>query len=160
LEIIVRFQPVATDLRMVIASMKTATNLERISDQAVSIAKRSRKILKNDEIPDIRRLEGLYQVAANMLADAITAYSDNNAELALKVIEQQDHLKKKTTRKYHVFSPANWNPKRVTTVITLTWSLFATGWIVWADWPLTLPRMSSMKSHPPIFAMAESCPQS
>ncbi len=77
---IIRFRPVAGDLRMVIGTMKTATNLERISDQAVSIAKRARKMVKQDELPDTTRVEGLYQVAASMLADAVTAYADGNSE--------------------------------------------------------------------------------
>ena len=102
LQIIVRFQPVATDLRMVIGAMKTATNLERISDQAVSIAKRSRKMLKNDKVPEVSRIEGLYQVAASMLADAITAYSDSDIDLALTVVENEKTLKKthKTTSRF------------------------------------------------------------
>jgi len=104
LQIIVRFQPVATDLRMVIGSMKTATNLERISDQAVSIAKRARKMLKNDEIPEIARIEGLYQAAAAMLADAVTAYADSNTELALAVINQQKSLKKTHKKTARFFS--------------------------------------------------------
>lgn len=104
MQIIVRFQPVATDLRMVIGAMKTSTNLERISDQAVSIAKRSRKILKNEEIAEIRRIEGLYQVAAAMLADAVTAYSDSNTELALSVIDQQKELKKTHKKTSRFFS--------------------------------------------------------
>ncbi|MGB2186992.1 MAG: phosphate signaling complex PhoU family protein, partial [Akkermansiaceae bacterium] len=104
LQIIVRFQPVATDLRMVIGAMKTATNLERISDQAVSIAKRARKILKNDEVPEIARIEGLYQVAAGMLADAVTAYADSDTELALKVIDSQKSLKKTHKKTARFFS--------------------------------------------------------
>lgn len=104
LQIIVRFQPVATDLRMVIGAMKTATNLERISDQAVSIAKRARKMLKNDEVPEITRIEGLYQIAAEMLADAITAYADSDTELAIKVIEEQKTLKKTHKRTSSFFS--------------------------------------------------------
>lgn len=102
LQIIVRFQPVATDLRMVIGAMKTATNLERISDQAVNIAKRSRKILKNEEIPEINRIEGLYQVAAGMLADAVTAYADSDIDLALTIVEGEKKLKKshKTTSRF------------------------------------------------------------
>jgi phosphate transport system protein len=104
MQIIVRFQPVATDLRMVIGAMKTSTNLERISDQAVSIAKRSRKILKNEEIPEVGRIEGLYQVAAALLADAITAYADSNTELALSVIEQQKELKKTHKKTSRFFS--------------------------------------------------------
>ena len=92
--LIVKFRPVATDLRMVIASMKTASNLERISDQAVSIAKRARKMLKNPELSEVSRVEGLYQVAADMLADAMTAYSDGDAERALQVVEREKSLKK------------------------------------------------------------------
>ncbi|MBT8037951.1 MAG: phosphate signaling complex protein PhoU [Verrucomicrobiae bacterium] len=102
MQIIIRFRPVASDLRMVIGTMKTATNLERISDQAVSIAKRGRKIVKNTEVPEIERVEGLYQLVANMLADSITAYSDGNPELALTVVERERLLKKthKTTSRF------------------------------------------------------------
>lgn len=104
MEIIVRFQPVATDLRMVIGAMKTAANLERISDQAVSIAKRTRKMIKNAEVPEVVRIESLYQVAAGMLADAITAYADSDTELALKIIEQQAILKKTHKKTARFFS--------------------------------------------------------
>ena len=44
MEILVRFHPMATDLRMVVSSMKISMNLERISDHATSIAKRAKKI--------------------------------------------------------------------------------------------------------------------
>ena len=103
LQIIVRFQPVATDLRMVIGAMKTATNLERISDQAVSIAKRSRKMLKNEEVPEVSRIEGLYQVAAGMLADSITAYSDSDIDLALTVVEREKNPQENTQDNFQVF---------------------------------------------------------
>lgn len=92
--IITKFRPLASDLRMVIASMKIASHLERISDQAVSIAKRSRKLIKNPEIPEVRNIEALYQVSADMLANALTAYSDSDMQLALKVIENEKSLKK------------------------------------------------------------------
>jgi len=104
LQIIVRYHPVATDLRMVIGAMKTATNLERISDQAVNIAKRSRKMLKNDEVPEVARIEGLYQVAAGMLADAVTAYSDSNIDLALEVVDRQKELRKTNKKTSRFFS--------------------------------------------------------
>lgn len=92
--LIIKFRPLAGDLRMVIISMKTASNLERISDQAVSIAKRARKMIKNEEVPEIARIEGLYQVASSMLSDATTAYSDGDSELALTVVEREKLLKK------------------------------------------------------------------
>ena len=92
--LITQFRPVASDLRMVIASMKTASNLERISDQAVSIAKRARKMLKNDEIPERITVEPLYQHAAGMLSDALTAYADGDMTRAYTVIEREKKLKK------------------------------------------------------------------
>ena len=46
MNILVRFHPMASDLRLVITSMKMAHNLERISDHAVNIAKRAKKICK------------------------------------------------------------------------------------------------------------------
>ncbi|MGB0992211.1 MAG: phosphate signaling complex protein PhoU [Akkermansiaceae bacterium] len=101
--LITKYRPLASDLRMVIGSMKTAANLERISDQAVSIAKRSRKMLKNPEIPERLCVEGLYQIVAAMVSDAMAAYSDGDMEQALTVIEREKELRKahKTTaRKY------------------------------------------------------------
>jgi phosphate transport system protein len=94
MELIIKFRPLAGDLRMVIASMKTSSHLERISDQAVSIAKRARKMLKHPEVKELAQIEGLYQVAAGMLSAALIAYADNNTELALDVIKQENLLKK------------------------------------------------------------------
>src|SRR4051812_9753102 len=55
--ILTRFQPLAHDFRRVFATIKVATDLERISDQAVNIARRSRKLLQSPEMPETRMLE-------------------------------------------------------------------------------------------------------
>src|SRR6478609_2816172 len=82
MEILVRFHPVATDLRLVITSMKMAHNLERISDHAVSIAKRSKKICKACIILEEAALaEPLYSLADSLLRDALMAFTDANSEL-------------------------------------------------------------------------------
>jgi len=94
MNLITKFRPMASDLRLVITSMKTASNLERISDQGVSIAKRARKMLKNAEVPEIARVEGIYQVSADMLAKAVRSYSDGDTELALSVVACEKSLKK------------------------------------------------------------------
>jgi phosphate transport system protein len=82
MDILVRFHPVATDLRLVITSMKTAHNLERISDHAVNIAKRAKKISKSSESLETSIIEPLYTMAEKLLRDALLAYTDSNAELA------------------------------------------------------------------------------
>ena len=43
-EIMIRFHPVASDMRQVISTMKLSSNLERIADQAVAIARRAKKL--------------------------------------------------------------------------------------------------------------------
>src|SRR6218665_3170463 len=60
---LVRFHPVASDLRLVVSSMKISMNLERISDHATNIAKRAKKIAGGPELPEINMIEPLYQLA-------------------------------------------------------------------------------------------------
>jgi len=81
MSILVRFQPVASDLRLVITSMKMAHNLERISDHAVSIAKRAKKICQTAPLEETALAEPLYSIADKLLRDALTAFTDANAEL-------------------------------------------------------------------------------
>lgn len=82
MEILVRHHPVASDLRLVISSMKISTCLERISDHAVNIAKRSKKICKGPELQDVALVEPLYVMADNLLRDAMIAFTDSNITLA------------------------------------------------------------------------------
>lgn len=81
MEILVRFHPVASDLRLVITSMKMAHNLERISDHAVNIAKRSKKICKAAPLEEAGLAEPLYSLADKLLRDALMAYTDANTDL-------------------------------------------------------------------------------
>ena len=81
MNILVRFHPVASDLRLVITSMKMAHNLERISDHAVSIAKRAKKICKAPPLEESALAEPLYSLADKLLRDALLAYTDSNTEL-------------------------------------------------------------------------------
>ncbi len=43
-ELLIRFQPVASDLRRVVSAMKLSPNLERIGDESVSVARKARKL--------------------------------------------------------------------------------------------------------------------
>jgi len=81
METIVRFHPVASDLRLILSSMKISTNLERISDHAVGVAKRVRKMLSGPELAEVNYAELLYAMAAELLRDGVAAYADGNVEL-------------------------------------------------------------------------------
>ncbi len=80
--LLLRYQPVASDLRQVIATMKFSANLERISDQAVGIARRARKLNLKPVIPEVAEVEVMFQHADAMVKDAIKAFADDDSELA------------------------------------------------------------------------------
>ena len=96
MEILVRFHPMATDLRMVISSMKISKNLERISDHATGIAKRARKISSSQELQETTLIEPLYTLADQLLRDAIAAYNDRDAALGAAL-----HLRDKELDRMH-----------------------------------------------------------
>lgn len=103
MNVLVRFHPMATDLRLVLSSMKISINLERISDHATNIAKRARKLAKREELPDVTLVEPLYALADQLLSDAITAYSEHDPELALSLHDRDKELNqmyKKVTSTY------------------------------------------------------------
>jgi len=103
MSILVRFHPLASDLRLVLSSMKISNNLERISDHATNIAKRARKLSKHQELPDVSLIEPLYSLADQLLADAITAYRDRDSQLGASLHKRDkelDRLHKTVTETY------------------------------------------------------------
>jgi phosphate transport system protein len=82
MEIMLRFHPFASDLRNVIAAMKTSVNLERASDQSVGIARRARKLIALPLMPVTSRIEPIFNLASSVYNDAIKSYADNDIELA------------------------------------------------------------------------------
>jgi len=93
-EILMRYNPVAGDLRQVIAGMRVANNLERVSDEAQSIARRARKILKQPELSEVHLIEPVYEKALSMLHDAMRAYSEGDTALALSLYDRDKELDK------------------------------------------------------------------
>lgn len=87
MSILLRYNPVASDLRLVFSSINICRSLERIGDHAVNIAKRSRKILKGPGSDQTRLLEPLYLEARKIVSAAMTAYSDVDEKGGHAVIE-------------------------------------------------------------------------
>ena len=85
IEVMSRYQPVATDLRDVISSIKIGANIERVADQAVNIARRARKINERPEVPEIHLLDPLVKLAFSMFNDAVKAFAERNAVLAVEL---------------------------------------------------------------------------
>jgi phosphate transport system protein len=85
IDILRRFQPVASDLRHIVAAMKLSGNLERIADQGVNIARKARKLNRAPLIPEVNFLDPMYREVTSMLSDVLRAYTESNIELAISI---------------------------------------------------------------------------
>jgi phosphate transport system protein len=101
-DVLLRFQPVASDLRRVVASMKLSTNIERIADQATNIARRARKLNKHPALPEVEIIVPIQAHAMAMFKDAIDAFAREDVDLGRAVVVRDkdlDHLNKMANRK-------------------------------------------------------------
>jgi phosphate transport system protein len=90
--IMLRFHPVASDMRDVISTMKFSVNLERIADQAVGVARRSRRLLTRPAVDEILHLEPIFQYAETLVKDAVRAFASRDLELARGLKERDRQL--------------------------------------------------------------------
>ncbi len=81
-QIMVRFQPIAKDLREVVSAMKVSGNLERVADQAVNIARRARKLNQSPSLPETAALEPMFRSAIDLFRASIRSFGDRDEELA------------------------------------------------------------------------------
>ncbi len=86
-------QPVAGDLRAIVAVMNMVGDIERMGDQAKGIAKVIPFLTQDPQarVPEIKTL-GI--MVAGMLKDGMTAYATNDVELANRVVAQDEEADK------------------------------------------------------------------
>ena len=80
--LLIRFQPVASDLRAVISAMKIDGHLERIGDESVTIARRAKKLNSEGALQEVALLEPPQLIAWSIFRDSIRAFADGDCELA------------------------------------------------------------------------------
>jgi phosphate transport system protein len=90
--LILRFSPMARDLRRVISSMKASTALERISDHAVSVARRARLLNAREAVEETALVRPIYELAAAQLKLSVDSFCQNDLALALRIVENDDPL--------------------------------------------------------------------
>jgi phosphate transport system protein len=86
------FQPMAADLRAIVAAVKINTDLERVGDLAVNIAEAAQRYIARPPVKkliDIPRMAGLAQ---SMLRDALDAFVRRDLDLAQHVLDEDDTL--------------------------------------------------------------------
>ena len=92
IDLLLRFQPVASDLRRVVSAMKLSSNLERMADQATNIARRARKLNQHPPLPETALIQPMYRHAMSMFKDAIDAYVRGDVDLARSVVPRDEGL--------------------------------------------------------------------
>jgi phosphate transport system protein len=85
-------QPVAIDLRVIVAAIKVNADLERVGDLAVNIAEAARRYLEGGQIGEQELLPRMADVAQAMLQWSLDAFVTGNIGLAQSVLERDDLL--------------------------------------------------------------------
>lgn len=122
--IIVVRQPTATDLRLIMAIIKTTSDLERMGDEAKRIARQAVDISKRGALPE--QFESIEQMSARvntMLNRALDAFARRDIEEGLNVI----HIDRKVDKDYenlvrqqitHMME----DPRKIPVAIDLLWA--------------------------------------
>jgi phosphate transport system protein len=92
IELIWKQQPVASELRAIAGALQIVTDLERIGDYAVDISKNAIKLIDAPVRPATVEIGQIAAVAQTMLADAMRAYREGDAEVADSVIKRDDEV--------------------------------------------------------------------
>lgn len=82
---LIRRGPLATDLRIILAALRVASDIERIGDLAANIAKRSMALNLAPPLPHTRGLDALGRLAARQVREVLDAYARRDGEAALRV---------------------------------------------------------------------------
>jgi phosphate transport system protein len=92
-EILTRYQPMITDLRTVLATIKLSNILERASNHAVSIARRSRKLAEDPNAADEEdSLLNHFDAVIRLFSEAILAFRDADTIGAGQVLGRTESL--------------------------------------------------------------------
>jgi phosphate transport system protein len=85
-------QPMATDLRAIVAAVKINTDLERVGDLAVNIAEAGTRYISHPPVKKLIDIPQMGDIAQAMLRDALDAFVKRDTRLAHQVLNEDDRL--------------------------------------------------------------------
>jgi phosphate transport system protein len=100
-ELLAKEQPMAIDLRFILAVIKINGDLERIGDQSMSITRRTKEILPLDEVELPVDFAAMGEFAGHMIRNALQALLDGDARLADSVREMDDEIDRMNRRAHN-----------------------------------------------------------
>ena len=86
------YQPMAADLRTIVAAVKINTDLERVGDLAVNIAEAARRYASHPPVKKLIDIPRMATIAQTMLRDALDAFVRRDTDLAQQVLNEDDRL--------------------------------------------------------------------
>jgi phosphate transport system protein len=92
LKLLALHQPMAVDLRAIVAAVKINTDLERVGDLAVNIAEAARRYATHPPVKKLIDIPRMATIAQQMLRDSLDAFVRRDVELAQQVLNQDDIL--------------------------------------------------------------------
>jgi phosphate transport system protein len=111
--VLVRFQPLASDFRTVLATIKLSSHLENISDQTVDIARHVRALIHESAPEEDDGLTFIFELVDNSFFEALEAFSAFDNTRAEKILRQMEPLAQRARALLEKFSEAvGKNPER------------------------------------------------
>ena len=97
-ELLAKEQPMAIDLRFILAVIKINGDLERIGDQAMGVVRRTKDVLKAGEVDLPVDFAAMGEFAGRMIRSAVQALLEGDARLADSVREMDDEIDRMNRR--------------------------------------------------------------
>ena len=85
-------QPMAVDLRAIVAAVKINTDLERVGDLAINIAEAARRYAQHAAVKKLIDIPRMATIAQSMLRDSLDAFVRRDTDLAQRVLNEDDKL--------------------------------------------------------------------
>ena len=121
LDALVRYQPVARDLRFVTTAMKISTELERMSDLAENICERAIELNEEPQLKPYIDIPHMAERARIMVKESLDAFVKMDSALARKVIDDDDFVDNLTEQLFReLLSFMIENPKTISRAIRLS----------------------------------------
>lgn len=123
-EIMAKRQPAAFDLRMLIATIKIITDLERIGDEAARIAKMTMRMEGADYYQDkYYEIEHLLELVKEMLNGALDAYARTDTEEVIAITAQDSKVDREyTSITRQLITQMMEDPRNITRALDMLWT--------------------------------------
>ncbi|HCL69272.1 MAG TPA: phosphate transport system regulatory protein PhoU [Gammaproteobacteria bacterium] len=120
--VIVRRQPIASDLRLVLAVSKIVRDLERIGDELEKVGRLSLESLDGSDAVGITEIQRIAEQVAKMLSESLTAFARLDIDLARDIFERErkvDKVYQSALRSLATFMIED--PRNIGSVLNIVW---------------------------------------